>query len=173
LGAVASGLELGRAGQISAIGLDLGLAGPSPRHGRRRRALGGRCDIAARVESAWMPSWRARGGCSGRRPRLRAAGPACISGDEFPPEKRLLGRRPWGPQRPVCISGDGVPAEEEDAGAAAPGVGAFSSLLRRERVWREATRREVLRCALPQWWWWWVAACCRVCSTTASLADRR
>jgi hypothetical protein len=67
------------------------------------------------------------------------------------------------------------PAEEEDAGAAAPGVRAFSSLLRRERVWRESTRREVLRCGLPQWWWWWwwVAACCRVCSATASLADRR
>jgi hypothetical protein len=65
------------------------------------------------------------------------------------------------------------PAEEEDAGAAAPGVRAFLSLLRCERVWREATRREVLRCSLPQWWWWWVAACCRVCSATASLADRR
>jgi hypothetical protein len=75
--------------------------------------------------------------------------------------------------RPVCISGDGVPAEEEDAGAAAPGVQAFSSQQRRERVWPEATRREVLRCALLQWWWWWVAACCRVCSITASLADRR
>jgi hypothetical protein len=46
------------------------------------------------------------------------------------------------------------PAEEEDVGAVAPGVRAFSSLLRRERVWREATRHEVLRCGLPQWWWW-------------------
>jgi hypothetical protein len=65
------------------------------------------------------------------------------------------------------------PAEEEDVGAAALGVRAFSSLLRCERVWREATRREVLRCGLPQWWWWWVVACCRVCSATTSLADRR
>jgi hypothetical protein len=58
------------------------------------------------------------------------------------------------------------PAEEEDVGAAAPGVRAFSSQLRHERVWREATRREVLRCGLLQWWWWWVAACCRVFSAT-------
>jgi hypothetical protein len=34
----------------------------------------------------------------------------------------------------VSISGDSVPAEVEDVGAAASGVRAFSSLLRRERV---------------------------------------
>jgi hypothetical protein len=68
---------------------------------------------------------------------------------------QLVGAEPptCGWWRPVCISGDGVLAEEEDVGAVAPGVRAFSSLLR-ERIWRAATRHEVLWCSPPQWWWW-------------------
>jgi hypothetical protein len=111
-------------------GLDLGLAGPS-RHvgmGGARRGVPRCCWHRGFSRCAWRLQLPSR--CSGQ---LVGAAPPTACG--------------W--WRLVCISGVGVPAEGEDAGAAAPGARAFSSLLRRERVWREATRREVMRCGLP------------------------
>jgi hypothetical protein len=104
--------------------------------------------VLAAVCGGWPATASDRRGCRGGLVLL-ASGSWCAQRLQLPSRcsGQLVGAAPpaCGCWRPVCFSGDDVPAEEEDAGAAAPGVRAFSSLLRRERVWREATRREVLR----------------------------
>jgi hypothetical protein len=91
-------------------------------------------------------------------------GEGLLVGGRLPPSAGVLQRRErmpgWRPRRNSCgLAWHGM------ALAAAWGAAVDVSC--------GGARREVLRCGLPQWWWWWVAACCRICSATASFADRR